>query len=80
MTAHCDTYENDLKEHFLVNLHEFLIPLIDIGGLFSGIRIILSGWCRVPFVMSAPLDHLIQDSLVDLHDRGKRTFDKMVGC
>lgn len=28
-------YKNNLKQHLLINLHELLIPLIDIGGLLA---------------------------------------------
>jgi hypothetical protein len=27
--------EDDLEQHFLVNLHEFLVPLLDVGGLLA---------------------------------------------
>lgn len=32
---------NDLKQHLLVNLHEPLVPLIDISGLLVGISILI---------------------------------------
>ena len=60
------THENDLEQHFLVHLHEFLIPLVDVGRLFARIRIVVSGSRRVPLMVSAPFNDLLQDRLVDL--------------
>lgn len=60
------THENDLEQHFLVHLHEFLIPLVDVGRLLARIRIVVSGSRRVPLMVSAPLNDLLQDRLVDL--------------
>lgn len=59
------TYQDDLKQHLLVHLHEFLIPLIDIGGLATGIIIVTSAR-GVILVVSAPLDDLLQNGLVNL--------------
>ena len=52
------TYKDDFEKHFLVDLHEFLIPFIDICGLFAGVGIILSGCRRIALVMSAPFNDL----------------------
>jgi hypothetical protein len=60
------TYEDDLKEHLLVNLHEFLVPLVDVGRLLAGIRVIVLRGGRVVAVMFAPLENLLHDRLVDL--------------
>lgn len=61
-------YQNDLKKHLLVNLHEFLVPLVDVGGLAAGV-IVVTGAGRVVLVVRAPFDHLSQDGLVDLWQR-----------
>lgn len=53
------TYQDDLEEHLLVDLHEFLVPLINIRGLFARIRVILVSGSWVSLVMSAPLDDLL---------------------
>jgi hypothetical protein len=29
------TYKDDLKQHLLVDLHEFLVPLVDVGRLLD---------------------------------------------
>jgi hypothetical protein len=31
------TYQDDLEKHFLVNLHELLVPFLDVGGLLPGV-------------------------------------------
>jgi len=59
-------YKDDLKEHLLVDLHELLVPLIDIGGFLAGVRIIVGRRRRVGAMMVAPVDDLAQNSLVDL--------------
>jgi len=60
--------ENDLEEHLLVDLHEFLIPLIDVCGLLAGIGIVIGGRWWVILVLLAPLDDLLQHDLVDIRD------------
>jgi hypothetical protein len=62
------TYEDDLKEHLLIDLHELLVPLLDIGSLLAGVGFIVLGLRRVVSVVVAPLDNLAEDSLVDLKD------------
>lgn len=59
-------YQNDLEQHLLVNLHELLIPLLDVGGLLAGVGVIIVASKRIVSVMLAPLDNLLQDLLVDL--------------
>ena len=61
-----ETYKDDLEEHLLVDLHELLVPLLDIGGLLAGVGVIISGGSGIAFVMTAPLDDLVEDGLVDL--------------
>ena len=29
------TYEDDLEEHFLIDLHELLVPFFDVRGLLA---------------------------------------------
>jgi hypothetical protein len=61
-----NTYEDNLKEHLLVDLHELLIPLIDVGGLLARVGIVIVDGGRIIAVVLAPLNHLSQDRLVDL--------------
>ena len=61
-----DQYKNDLKEHLLINLHEFLIPFINIGSLSPGISVIVAGARRIALVVFAPLDHFLEDRLIHL--------------
>ena len=60
------TYQDDLKEHLLVNLHKLLIPLLDICGLFAGVGIIVDGGRRIILVVLAPFNDLLKDRLIDL--------------
>jgi hypothetical protein len=50
----------------LVNLHEFLVPLLDIRGLLAGVGIVVLGGRRVVLVLGAPLEDLLEDVLRDL--------------
>lgn len=61
-----NTYEDNLKEHLLVDLHELLVPLVDVGSLSAGIGLVILSLGRVVAVVLAPLDDLAEDSLVDL--------------
>ena len=65
-------YEDDLEEHFLVNLHELLVPLFDLGRLLAGVRVVVGARSRVVTVVRAPLDDFLEDSLVDLDMMGQR--------
>jgi len=60
------TYNNDLKEHLLVNLHELAVPLFDIGGLTVGVVAIVVGGDRIILVMLAPLEDLAKNRIINL--------------
>ena len=60
------TYKNNLKEHLLVDLHKFLVPLINVCRLLTRIGIIVVCGRWVTLVVNAPFDDLVQDGLVDL--------------
>jgi hypothetical protein len=60
------TYEDNLKQHLLINLHKLLVPLIDIGGLAAVVVVVAGGW-GVILVVLAPFDNLLQDGLINLH-------------
>jgi hypothetical protein len=60
------TYKNNLKEHFLIHLHELLVPLLDISRLLAGIRLVIRGRDGIVTVVLAPLHHLSQDCFIDL--------------
>lgn len=61
------TYENDLEEHLLVDLHKLLVPLLDLGGLLvAGVGLVILGLGGVVAVVLAPLDDLSENSLVHL--------------
>lgn len=62
------TYQDDLEEHLLVDLHELLIPLLDIGRPLARVRLVVVGSRRVALVVLAPLDDLLQNGFVDLDD------------
>lgn len=58
--------ENDLEEHFLVDLHVLLVPLVDLGGLLTRLGILVGGGGRVVAVVFAPLQNLLQDGTGDV--------------
>lgn len=58
--------EDDLKEHFLVHLHEFLVPFIYVRGLLSRVGVVFVGLRGITAVVVAPLDNLLEDCLVYL--------------
>jgi len=59
------TYQDHLKEHLLINLHELLVPLINISGLAT-VVIVVPGGGGVVLVVIAPLNNFLEDGLVDL--------------
>lgn len=62
-----NTYQDDLEQHLLINLHELLVPLVDIGGLATGI-IVVMGARGVVLMVVAPLNNLVQDRRIDLFE------------
>lgn len=50
----------------MVDLHELLVPLFDIGGLLAGVGVVVRGGGGVVFVVLAPFDYLFKDGFVDL--------------
>jgi hypothetical protein len=70
MSSHgkmANTYQDDLEQHLLINLHELLVPLVDIGGLAAGI-IVVMGARRVVLMVVAPLNNLVQDRRINLFE------------
>lgn len=63
-------YQNNLEQHLLVNLHELLVPLLDLGGLLAGIGLLILGGRGVVAVVLAPLNDLAEDCLVHLDGIG----------
>jgi hypothetical protein len=59
-------YQNDLKEHFLVDLHEFLIPLLNISSLLACVILLVLSGRGIISVVFAPFNNLAQDRLVYL--------------
>lgn len=60
------TNENDFEEHLLVDLHELLVPLVNVSGLAAGVDVIVAGAWGVALVVLTPLDDLLENRLVDL--------------
>jgi len=56
-----EIYKDDFKQHFLINLHELLIPVVNVGG-FLITRVILLFLNRVVFVMICPFKNLKKQS------------------
>ena len=59
----------------MVNLHEFLVPFLDVSGLLARVGIIVLGGLGIVLVVLAPFDDLLQDRLVDL---GSEVLDTRV--
>ena len=66
------TYEDDLKEHLLVNLHELLVPLLDLRRLLTGVGLVVVGGRGIVAVVLAPLDHLAEYRLRDVRLQGSK--------
>jgi hypothetical protein len=50
-------YKDDFKQHLLIDLHELLIPVVDVGGfLISGLILLFFNW--IVFVMISPFKNL----------------------
>jgi hypothetical protein len=60
------SYKDDLEEHLLIDLHEFLIPLINVGGLLSDIVIVVITRRRIGLVIGAPFDDFAECRFIDL--------------
>jgi hypothetical protein len=59
--------QNDLKEHLLVDLHELLVPFLNVGGLAARVVLVTSGG-RIVTVVCAPFKDLCQNVLGDVGD------------
>jgi hypothetical protein len=60
------SYQDDLEKHLLVNLHELLVPLVDVGGLLPVVGILGFGGSGIVAVVLAPLDDLLEHDFGDL--------------
>lgn len=53
------TYQNDFEKHLLIDLHELLIPLLDLGRLLARITLLVSGLLDIVLVVLTPFDDLL---------------------
>jgi hypothetical protein len=60
-------YQDDLKQHLLIDLEKFLVPFINIGGFSSRIRLVICRRGRVGTMVVAPFDDFGQYRFVYLH-------------
>jgi hypothetical protein len=60
------THKDDLKEHLLVDLHELLVPLVNVGRLLARIRVVVGSGSGVGDVVSTPLEDLVEDGFIHL--------------
>ena len=67
-----------LEQHLLVDLHELLVPLIDVGGLLARVGVVFIGLGRVVAVVFTPFDDLLQDGLVDLKEQSVRSHERTI--
>ena len=63
-----ESYKNNLKQHLLINLHELLVPFLDIGSLLAGIGVVIDGGWGIVLVVLAPFDDLLENGFVDLRE------------
>jgi hypothetical protein len=52
----------------LIDLHELLIPVLDVGRLLARVGVVVLGWSGVVLVVFAPLEDLAEDGLADLEE------------
>ena len=71
------TYQNDLEQHFLVDLHELLIPLVDVGRLLSVVVLLFGRLDGIVAVLLAPLNNLAEHRLVDVGN-GNRLINVVI--
>jgi hypothetical protein len=55
----------------LVDLHKFLVPLLNVGSLLARVGIVVLGWRGVVLVVSAPFENLLEDGVGDLMRKPK---------
>lgn len=60
------TYKDNLEEHFLIDLHELLIPLVDIGGLLTVLGVLVVGLGGIVSMVLAPFEDLPKHGLGDV--------------
>jgi len=58
--------EDDLEQHLLIDLHELLVPVLNVRRLLARVGIVVLGRGGVVLVVRAPLENLPEDSLGDL--------------
>ena len=61
------THKDDLEQHLLIDLHELLVPLVNIGGLLADVIVIIVSGGRIAFVICAPFNDFLEDRFVDLY-------------
>lgn len=66
LDVHVVGSEDDLEEHLLVDLHELLVPLFNVGGLLAVVGILILGGGGVLLVVVAPLENLSEDGFANL--------------
>lgn len=65
------TYQDNLEQHLLVDLHELLVPLVDLGHLLSRGIIVIAVGRGVVLMVDAPLDDLGEDGIINVRDRDR---------
>ena len=58
--------KDDLEKHLLVDLHELLVPILNVGSLLAGVGVVILGRGGIALVVSAPLENLFEDGFGDL--------------
>ena len=66
LDVHVVRREDDFEEHLLVDLHELLVPVFDVGRLLARVGVVVLGRRGVVFVVLAPFEDLAEDGFGDL--------------
>jgi hypothetical protein len=62
---HNSTHQYDLEHQFMMDLHELLVPLLDIG-CFAAVLVFVTCGRGVVLAVLTPFDDLAKDSFIDL--------------
>jgi len=60
------TYQDDFEQHFLIDLHKFLVPVFNVSCLFAAIGVVVGGSGRVVLVVFTPFKNLFENNFADL--------------
>ena len=66
MMVRAQAHEDDLEQHLLVDLHELLVPIVDIGRFLARVGIVIVGRWGIGSMVDTPFDDLVEHHFVHL--------------